>query len=165
MVVPSTLVEKTHTQAHEVEMERFQMTPYKWREVSWTGESWFGGISSCTVTWICATTEMDIQCLPSSLDGFSLFWQVLSSPFGSLLFQVSVHFSLGEDSVEISFHCSCSFLRPSLCCTSTCWYQLWFHVCLVRGGGFSFLIVWLRFIPALSYIIDGARLGLAARIL
>ena len=49
-------------------------------------------------------------------------------------------------------------------CTSTCWHQLWFHVCLRRGGGFIFLIVWLRSIPALSYVIHGASLCLLAKI-
>lgn len=109
-MVPRTLVWKTHSQANEVEMERFQMTPNS-------------GEKKCPKPERAGLEEFQLHDMEphNHGDGYSvspfISWLTFPPLEGSCQcfrvppLPVSIHFSLREDSAEISLHPSCSFLQ------------------------------------------------------
>ena len=147
-------------------MEGFQVTPDS-REKGWLepqGLVWSRRHSS-SMTWSCTTTEMASHCHPTSPGQLSPALAGSVQIFGCLLFQ-----SLSASHTEKFYGEELALFRFLLLsdhfflCISACWHQLWLHVCLIRGGGFIFLIIWVNFSPVLSYVIHGVNICLVAKI-
>lgn len=163
----NTSLEKAHTQANEVKKRSGDagISDDSKQQRELRGLVWRRGRSSSSMTRFCTATEMASRRLPTSPARLAPPLAGSVQPFGSLLCQ-----SLSASHSEKFYGEDLAVFRLLLLsahfflCISACWHQLCFHVCLRRGGGFIFLIVWLRSIPALSYVIHGASICLLAKI-
>lgn len=171
----NTSLEKAHTWPNESENKK-QTNKQKPRSVD-------GGISdsrekgclepqglvwsrrhSSSMTWSCTTTEMASHCHPTSPGQLSPPLTQSVQTFGCLLFQ-SLSAShpekfCGEGLALFRFLLSDHFFLY----ISACWHQLRLHVCLMSGGAFIFLIIWVNSVPVLSYVIHGANIRLVVKI-
>ena len=146
-------------------MEGFQVSPDS-REKGYLeprGLVWSRRHSS-SMTWSYTTTEMASHCHPTS-PGQPPSSAGSVQTFGCLPFQ-SLSASqpekfYGEDPALFRYLLlsGCFFLY-----ISACWHELWLHVCLMSGGGFIFLVIWVSSIPVLSYVTHGANICLVAKI-
>lgn len=179
-MIHRTLVWKRHTpnlMKRKTKNKQTKTQKCRWRDFRWGGISdsrekgclepqglvWSRRHSS-SMTWSCTTTEMASHCHPTSPGQLSppLTWSVQT--FGCLLFQ-SLSAShpekfCGEGLALFRFLLSDHFFLY----ISACWHQLWLHVCLMSGGAFIFLIIWVNSVPVLSYVIHGANICLVVKI-